>query len=151
MNALEVSMDWDELNKCLRGELGSVETYQQALERDRQRFGHEVEFQKLSDILKDHQEAASQLQAQIQGMGGTPTQDSGAWGTWAKTVMGGAKLLGDKAALKALKEGEESGAKEYQDILTNPATPAEVKSLISILLLKQQAHIQELDRLIETA
>ena len=60
-------MDWDELNKCLRGELGSVETYQQALERDRQRFGHEVEFQKLSDILKEHQEAASQLQAQIQG------------------------------------------------------------------------------------
>jgi hypothetical protein len=47
--------------------LGSVETYQQALERDRQRFGHEVEFQKLSDILKEHQKAASQLQAQIQG------------------------------------------------------------------------------------
>lgn len=52
----------------------------------------------------------------MQALAETPVHDSGAWGEWAKLVMGTAKLLGDKAALKALKEGEESGLKEYQDL-----------------------------------
>lgn len=63
-------MTWDELNKCLRSELSAVETYQQALDKERQEFGQEVEFQELSSILTDHQQAASQLEAQVQRMGG---------------------------------------------------------------------------------
>jgi len=80
-------------------------------------------------------------------LGGTPVQDSGAWGTWSKIVMGTAKLMGDKAALKALKEGEESGLKDYQEVLQDTDTPSEVKTVISSLLPKQQAHIQTLDGL----
>ena len=34
---------------------------------------------------------------------------SGAWGTFAKAVEGSAKLLGNKAAIRALKTGEEHG------------------------------------------
>lgn len=140
-------MTWDELNKCLRSELSAVETYQQALDKERQEFGQEVEFQELSSILTDHQQAASQLEAQVQRMGGTPTHDSGAWGTWSKLVMGTAKLLGDKAALKALKEGEESGLKDYQEVLQDAPAPGEVKTLINGLVAKQLAHIGALDRL----
>lgn len=140
-------MTWDELNKCLRSELSAVETYQQALDKERQEFGQEVEFQELSSILTDHQQAASQLEAQVQRMGGTPTHDSGAWGTWSKLVMGTAKLLGDKAALKALKEGEESGLKDYQEVLQDATAPGEVKTLINGLVAKQLAHIGALDRL----
>ncbi len=140
-------MTFDEMNKLLRSELSAVETYQQALEKERQKFGHEAEFQRLNAILSEHQQAASQLRAQIQQLGGTPVQDSGAWGTWSKIVMGTAKLLGDKAALKALKEGEESGLKEYQEALQDPDTPSEVKPVINSLLARQQAHIRTLDEL----
>lgn len=62
-------------------------------------------------------------------------------------VMGTAKLLGDKAALKALKEGEESGLKDYQEVLQDATAPGEVKTLINGLVAKQQAHIGALDRL----
>lgn len=140
-------MTFDEMNKLLRSELSAVETYQQALEKERQKFGHEAEFQRLNAILSEHQQAASQLRAQIQQLGGTPVQDSGAWGTWSKIVMGTAKLLGDKAALKALKEGEESGLKEYQEAVQDPDTPSEVKPVINSLLARQQAHIRTLDEL----
>jgi hypothetical protein len=56
--------------------------------------------------------------------------------------------MGDKAALKALKEGEESGLKEYQEVLQDTDTPPEVKTVINSLLSKQQAHIRTLDGLI---
>jgi uncharacterized protein (TIGR02284 family) len=140
-------MTWDETNKLLRSELSAVETYQQALEKEQQKFGHETEFQQLNAILSEHQQAASQLRTQIQQLGGTPVQDSGAWGAWSKIVMGTAKLMGDKAALKALKEGEESGLKEYEEVLQDPDTPSEVKPVINSLLARQQEHIRTLDEL----
>ena len=140
-------MTLDEMNKLLRSELSAVETYKQALGKEQQKFGHETEFQRLNAILSEHQQAASQLSTQIQQLGGTPVQDSGAWGTWSKIVMGAATLLGDKAALKALKEGEESGLKEYEEALQDPKTPLEVKPVINSLLASQQAHIRTLDEL----
>jgi uncharacterized protein (TIGR02284 family) len=140
-------MTLDEMNKLLRSELSAVETYKQALEKEQQKFGQETELQRLNAILSEHQQAASQLSTQIQQLGGTPVQDSGAWGTWSKIVMGAATLLGDKAALKALKEGEESGFKEYQEALQDPDTPPEVKPVINSLSARQQAHIQTLDEL----
>ena len=54
---------------------------------------------------------------------------------WSKIVMGTAKLMGDKAALKALKEGEESGLKESQEALHDTTTPREVKTMLNSLLL----------------
>ena len=43
-------MTFDEVNKLLRSELSAVETYQQALEKERQKFGHKTEFQQLNAI-----------------------------------------------------------------------------------------------------
>lgn len=140
-------MTGDEINQLLRSELSAVETYQQALDKEREKFGHETEFQQLNAILAEHQQAASQLRTQIQQLGGTPVQDSGAWGMWSKIVMGTAKLMGDKVALKALKEGEERGLKEYQEALHDTTTPSEVKTVLNSLLPKQQAHIRTLDGL----
>jgi hypothetical protein len=144
-------MDVEDLNKCLRSELASVETYGQVLEKHRKDYGQEPGFQTLTQIQSQHREAASQLRSLIQGKGGTPSSDSGAWGTWSKTVTGAAKIFGDKAALKALKEGEESGLKEYRSLVDDPATPADVKSTITPLVARQEAHIRELDRLMQAA
>ena len=144
-------MNLEDLNKCLRGELAAIETYEQALEKNRQQYGQEVKFQQLAEILKDHEEAASQVRSLIQRMGGTPSGDSGAWGAWSKTVMGTAKLIGDKAALKALKEGEESGVKAYESVAQDPSAPADTKSVLAGIITMEQEHIRELDRLMEAA
>ena len=144
-------MKTDDLNTCLRSELSAIETYRQALEKFRADYGQHQGFQQLSQMLRDHEDAASRVTALVQQHGGTPSQDSGAWGTWSKTVMGTAKLFGDKAALKALKEGEESGLEEYRDLVQDAATPADVKNAISALMSRQQEHIRTLDTLIDAA
>jgi len=38
-------MHADDMNKLLRGELSAIETYQQALEKERADFGQETAFQ----------------------------------------------------------------------------------------------------------
>ncbi|MGH8593065.1 MAG: DUF2383 domain-containing protein [Gammaproteobacteria bacterium] len=103
----------DSLNQLLENELSSVETYQQALDKFRPEGDHETlgTYRQLKAIHQDHQDAGLKLKTQVQQAGGTPTEDSGAWGTWAKIIVGSATLLGDKIALEALKQGEESGVK----------------------------------------
>jgi hypothetical protein len=61
--------------------------------------------------------------------------------------MGTAKLFGEKSALKALKEGEERGLKEYQDVLQDPAIRADLKTEINAFAANQIAHIRTLDDL----
>jgi bacterioferritin (cytochrome b1) len=140
-------MNTDDLNKCLRDELSAIETYRQALEKARGQDGRDDEFQQLSGILQDHERAASQVRTLVEQMGATPSQDSGAWGTWSKAVMGTAKLFGDTAALKALKEGEESGVKDYRSVTQDGETPATVRQAIATIVTKNEEHIRTLDQL----
>lgn len=138
----------EELNKLLKNELSAVETYQQALKKEPQAPAKDGRFRQLSSILDDHRAAALRLVTQIEHLGGTPVQDSGAWGTWSKMVMGTASQLGDKLALKALKEGEESGLEGYQDVQGLDSMSADAKILIGDLVGKQKSHIQTLEGLI---
>ncbi|MBP1151089.1 MULTISPECIES: DUF2383 domain-containing protein [Methylocaldum] len=145
-------MPWDEskLNTLLRDEISAVETYQQALDklRNEPQVG---EVQQISSICEDHRDSANKLRERIIQSGGKPTEDSGAWGTWSKMVMGGAKLLGDKAALTALRQGEENGIQDYQEALLDADIPADVRNLIQTTLLpRQQQHLNVLNRLIGT-
>ena len=55
------------------------------------------------------------LRDRIRNLGGEASDSSGAWGTWAQIVQGTMNLFGDKSALKALKEGEEHGLKDYEE------------------------------------
>jgi hypothetical protein len=105
--------------------------------------------QALFHILVDHVQAASQLATEVQRLGGTPVNGTKAWDSLshlrmdAASLFGDANPFGDKAALEALKEGEESGLKEYQAVLhhdtLSPAVP-----LIGSLETKQQAHVRAL-------
>ncbi|HVF65867.1 MAG TPA: DUF2383 domain-containing protein [Casimicrobiaceae bacterium] len=141
----------EDLNKCLRGELSAIQTYRQALEKNRKEYGQHGGFGQLSRILQEHEASAAQLTSLIRETGGTPSTDAGAWGTWAQAVMGTAKLFGDKAALKALKEGEESGVKDYQSVVEGDDASSATKNAIAPLLTRQREHIRTLDRLLETA
>ncbi|CAN5760757.1 hypothetical protein BH20PSE1_BH20PSE1_04320 [soil metagenome] len=141
-------MNWNEVtDKLLKRECSAVETYQQALRNERQESGRNAEFQELITILRDHQQAASRLEAQIQQPERRSAQNFGGWGTWSKIIMGAANIFGDRMVLRALKAGEESGFKRYQEVLQTPAIPEELKPLFLDMLAKQQAHIRILDGL----
>jgi len=132
------------LNSLLRGEMSAIETYRQALEK----AGTEPGATDLHRFAMDHRDAAAQLWQHVERYGGKPSEGSGAWGAWAKTVEGAAKLFGNAAALKALKEGEEHGLKEYQDALYDQDLADDCRDLIRGLIEKQREHIVALDRLI---
>jgi uncharacterized protein (TIGR02284 family) len=132
------------LNSLLRGEISATETYNQALEK----FAGKPAEAELRRLRDEHSEAANSLRQHIHLHGGDPSTGSGAWGTWAKLVEGTAKVFGDTAALKALKEGEEHGVNSYQSALRGNDLTADCKGLISAQLLpRTQAHIPVLDRL----
>jgi len=133
------------LNSLLRGEIAATETYQQALAK----VGDESGAGDLRRIHAEHREAANTLRKHVREHGLDPDHGSGAWGTFAKAVEGTAKLFGNSAALRALKEGEETGLKDYEEALRKKDLPPDCKSLIeSELLPKTREHIPVLDRLI---
>lgn len=139
------------LNKFLKDELSATETYQQALNKLRDDVGLSVA-ESLMPLYEAHKDSVSSLQSLIQRLGGTPSEDSGSWGTWAKLVQGGANLLGKQAALKSLQEGEKKGVKDYEDALEDAELHTDISSLIETKLLPaQQSHLRILDRLLETA
>ncbi|MGZ5051556.1 MAG: DUF2383 domain-containing protein [Methylobacter sp.] len=139
------------LDKLLRDELSATETYQQALNKFRE-DGDSSEAKNLMPIYEDHEEAVSTLQNQIRNMGANPSESSGAWGSWAQVIQGGANLMGKQAALKALQEGERNGIEDYQEVLQDPELPSDVRTLIENQLLPaQESHIRVLDRLLAVA
>jgi len=134
----------DSLNSLLRGELSATETYQQAMEK----VGNEQGSAELRQIRDDHRTAANAIRQHIHDLGGKPDQDSGTWGMWAKAVEGTAKLFGNTAAMKALKEGEEHGINSYERVLQDDSVPAVCKDAIrNTLLPRARTHIDTLDRL----
>jgi uncharacterized protein (TIGR02284 family) len=134
------------LNSLLRGEMAALQTYGQVFEKLKDSDAPGVEA--FHQLRRDHRDAAEALQRFVQVKGDEPSRDSGPWGAFAKTVTGTAKLFGNTAALKALKEGEEHGVKEYQDALDDQSLPSEARSLIrDTLLPRQRQHVQTIDRL----
>lgn len=147
-------MNHRKINHLLNTELSAVETYEQALqEKEWKVLGPDPQIQALFHILVDHVQAASQLATEVQRLGGRPVNGTKAWDSLSHLHMDAARLFGDanpfgdKAALEALKEGEESGLKEYQAVLHHDALSPEVKPLIGSLETKQQAHVRALEDL----
>lgn len=138
----------EQLNRLLRGELSAIETYEQALQKVKDVSTTDT----LRRIAEDHRSAADLLRQHVTLCGGTPDRDSGAWGVWARTVEGTATLMGDTVALKALKEGEEHGLKEYQDVAADDNLAFQCRNLIaSDLLTRQRQHIGVLDRVMHAS
>ena len=134
-------------NKLLRGEISAIETYETALKKA---DDHPAIAAKLKDMHQDHVQAAELLRGRVRALGGEPETGSGAWGAFANTVAGAASLAGDKAALKALKEGEEHGLKDYDNQLDD--FDPETKQLVQTELIpRSKAHIAALDELMKMA
>lgn len=131
-------------NSLLRGEISAVETYKQTITK----FEGDSAATSLRKICAEHEAAASLLRQNVSRMGGEPSTDSGAWGTFAKSVQGTAKMFGESSALKGLQEGEEHGRNEYEDALENDDVMSDCKELVrSNLLPRIERHITELKSL----
>lgn len=141
----EVGPTPDILRSLLRGEMSAVETYERALEK----VNGAPEGAKLRQIFADHSQAVGLLRDHLIRYEGQMPMSSGAWGTFAIAVQATANLLGDSAALAALKEGEEHGIKEYQRALADPGVSADVKGLSRSLLSRCQSHVPVLDAMLE--
>ena len=136
------------LNSLLRGEMSAIETYRMAL--DKLKGSNEPGVTELQTMQRDHRDAADALWHHMERKGKQPSEGSGAWGAFAKSVEGTAKLFGNTAALKALKEGEEHGLKEYRNALEDDSCTPELQTLLRGFMGRQQSHIQTLDRLMST-
>lgn len=137
------------LNALLRGEIAAAETYRMAIDRvaAAESTGSAG---LLHNAQKDHGRAAQAIRDRINELGGEASDSSGAWGVWAKTVQGTMNLFGDASSLKALKEGEEHGLKDYQSSLAGvDSTSAQL--IQNQLIPAQERHISLLDQLIASA
>jgi uncharacterized protein (TIGR02284 family) len=100
----------DTLNALLRGELSAVETYSMALKKAK--TPHVIEV--LTECQQQHQARVQKLTVLVTSAGGTPTTESGLWGSIAKAVEAGAVVLGEGSAIGSLKEGEDHGIELYK-------------------------------------
>jgi uncharacterized protein DUF2383 len=123
----------EQLNSFLRGEISAVETYRIAIDRLDKNSTARSE---LAACMRSHQERVDLLRGQISALGGEPVQKSGPWGVFAKTVEGGAALLGDKVSIAALEEGEDHGLKDYRSELDD--LDAETRRIVTAELLPRQ-------------
>jgi uncharacterized protein (TIGR02284 family) len=142
MATVSVDKSVDQLNSLLRGEISAVETYQQAIEKVGDE--HASDAAALRAIAQEHGEDARALREAIEQLGGEADDSSGAWGAWAKTVQGVAKLFGDASALKALKEGEEHGLKDYEEAIDDVDSVSRAL-IVSRLIPNQKRHIATID------
>jgi uncharacterized protein (TIGR02284 family) len=135
----------DALNALLRGELAATETYQQAMEKMTASPVNE----QLRRIRDEHRTAANEFRKHIHDHGGQPDQGSGVWGTWSKFVEGAAKIFGERAALEALRSGEEQGAGAYMDVLESNDLPEDCKAIIRPIQMQTNEHVSTLNHLMQ--
>src|SRR5262249_53342818 len=99
----------DKLTDCLKTELSAVETYDIAL---RHVTNHQASTT-LRQIRDSHDRRVTMLRDRIRAGGAEPATSAGAWGALGKLVQASADLLGERAALTTLEQGEERVMKCY--------------------------------------
>jgi Domain of unknown function (DUF2383) len=131
------------LDELIRGEIAAVKSFDTVLAK----VTDPTEKSTLEELKKDHAQAVVALKKYAHGDVLENTKNAGPWGTFATAFAGGASLFGDKAALKALKIGEEHGVSEYNEALADDSIPSELKNLIRAELLpNQHRHISTIER-----
>jgi uncharacterized protein (TIGR02284 family) len=128
----------EKLQECLRGELSAVETYDLALKN----VTHVSVHQTLQEIFVNHCRRTDQLRDRIRRLGAEPTNSSGVWGAFAKVFQAGADLLGDRASVAALEEGEDRMLKVYTTNLDD--CDAATRRFVEADLLPAQQHTHDL-------
>ena len=136
----------DNMEEVLRGEMSAVEAYEQVIEK----IDETPEVIHLRELLINHREAVSYWKRQVRTEHATPDNFSGTWGVFVETFVGVAKLLGSTATLKALKEGEEHGLSQYENLLEDESASLVNKNYIrNVLIPNQKRHISTIEAMVK--
>lgn len=131
------------VDELIRGEISAVESFRTVLPK----IKDNNERTALEQMLQDHVRAVDKLKRFAEPRFEAKAATSGPWGAFAKTFAGGASFFGDKAALTALKIGEQHGINEYQQAVSDTTINQEVRTLIqSELLPNQEKHLQTINK-----
>jgi demethoxyubiquinone hydroxylase (CLK1/Coq7/Cat5 family) len=133
----------DQLNSFLRGELSATETYRLALSKLPTSPNRPV----LEQCARSHEYRVRLITDEIHRLGGTPSDDSGAWGTFAKLIESGAQLFGENTAVAALEQGEDYGKSDYdrdlsklersaRSLIESKVKPEQIRTHMAMSLLK---------------
>jgi hypothetical protein len=109
--AVSAATSLEQLKSLLRGEISAVETYRLALAKVVDPRLQTV----LREALESHHQRVDRLRAWITQRGGTPPEDSGLWGSFAKLVETGAVAIGVRPGIAALEAGEDHGLRDYRN------------------------------------
>lgn len=130
-----------QLDDLIRGEMAAVKSYDEVLGK----MTDAKEKERLQSMRKDHVDAVATLKQYATKEVKEDTKTAGPWGSFAEAYTGGAKLFGNKTALKALNQGEEHGVREYEEALEDENITADLKQKIRTQLLpKQKEHIKSI-------
>lgn len=131
------------VDELIRGEKSAIESIDTVLNK----IDDSSERTELSAIREDHVRAADTLQRYGSFDSNASTQSSGAWGSFTQAFAGGASLFGDKAALQALKVGEQHGINDYKEALESDGISPELKNIIQTELLpNQERHLNTINQ-----
>src|SRR5665648_379760 len=123
-----------QVEELIRGELSAIQSFDTVLSK----INDLAEKERLTTIRADHARAVDMLKKYAGSEDLQNAKDSGAWGAFAKAFAGGGSFFGDKAAIQALKVGEEHGLKEYKAALESKDIQNELRQVIQSDLLPQQ-------------
>jgi hypothetical protein len=140
MDASQNEKSLSNLEALCRGELAAVETYNTALS-SASLGGYRSQ---LIQCQRSHQNRVHLLGWRIHLLGGTPPESSGAWGLFAKALEGAATVIGEKAAIATLEEGEDHGLNEYRTRLGDFDT--DTRDFIQARLLPAQTETHGIAR-----
>lgn len=135
-----------QLDDLIRGEMAAVRSYNTVLEKVKD----PQEKERLTSMKKDHEKAVAELKKHANKDVKEDTTEAGVWGSFASAYAGGAKLFGNKTAMRALKQGEEHGVREYEEALEDGSINADLKNKIRAEFLpKQKEHIKTIERYVQ--
>ncbi len=132
-----------QVDELIRGEMSAVKSIDVILAR----MKDETEKSQLHAIREDHVMAVDKLK----GFAGSEFRESaiktsGPWGAFASAFTTGASFFGDKAALRALKVGEQHGLNEYQEAMKDSSIDAKLRTVIqNDLLPMQEQHLRTIE------
>ena len=128
------------LEALCRGELAAVETYSTALSS----ASHETFRAQLIQCQRSHQNRVHLLGWRIHLLGGVPPESSGAWGVFAQALESAATVLGERAAIATLEEGEDHGLNEYRSRLID--LDADTRDFIQARVMPEQTETRGIAR-----
>lgn len=123
-----------QIDELIRGEIAAVQSFDAVLKK----INDQSEKDSLNQIRSDHVNAVDKLKAFGEAGVADKIKGSGPWGAFTTAFAGGASFFGNKAAIQALKVGEEHGLNEYKEALVDDTVSAEIKDVIRKELLPQQ-------------